>query len=338
MTQLNVGFTLFLSLLLEAIPFLLLGIVISSLLLVLVSDRFVVGIFPTNPIWGAMVGSSLGLLLMGFQYGNVPVARRLLLLGIPAPVAMSFLVAAPTINPITIWLTWNGFSERLEIVFLRIFGAWLIASIIGCVFSGKLGKRSLPTINQKCPHSQRGILNRRFSLLRSGSFLVSATQPDLDRSFCRVGKLSYGYKPPVKLIPFFFHRFGQFFNNTVGELLEFGFVLIIGCAIAALCQIIFPPSPTDIATQAPAFKILSMLAWSKSLSIGATAKTGFAAGIFKQFTTGSLIAFLLFGSIIDLKAIGLLLATFRLRVTIYLLILTWELTFLFALMIDFLSG
>ncbi|BCX06593.1 MAG: hypothetical protein KatS3mg066_0452 [Fischerella sp.] len=135
MNKLNNGFTLFLSLLVEAMPFLLLGVLFSSLLLFFVDERKLVDKMPKNPLLGALVGSMVGFLFPVCECGNVPVARRLLMQGVPTSVAIGFLLAAPTINPIVIWATWTAFRDQPEIVVLRVVFSLSIATIIGFVFS-----------------------------------------------------------------------------------------------------------------------------------------------------------------------------------------------------------
>jgi len=86
--QLNNAVTLFLSLLVEAIPFLLLGVLFSGLLLGFVDERKLVSRIPRNPLLAALMGSSIGFLFPVCECGNVPVARRLLMQGVPAPAAI----------------------------------------------------------------------------------------------------------------------------------------------------------------------------------------------------------------------------------------------------------
>jgi len=91
MNQLHDAFTLFLSLLVEAMPFLLLGTLLSSGLLFLISEKQLISKLPKNPLLGSMVGSCIGFLFPVCECGNVPVARRLLLARVPPSVAISFL-------------------------------------------------------------------------------------------------------------------------------------------------------------------------------------------------------------------------------------------------------
>ena len=141
--QLNNAFTLFLSLLVEAIPFLLLGVLFSVLLLGFVDERKLVSRIPRNPLLGALMGSSIGFLFPVCECGNVPVARRLLMQGVPAPAAIGFLLAAPTINPVVIWATWTAFRDQPEIAVLRVVFSLSIATIIGWVFSAQKDLRPL---------------------------------------------------------------------------------------------------------------------------------------------------------------------------------------------------
>ena len=107
MDQLKYIYTLFVSNLLISLPFLLLGIVISSGLLVFVDEHQLVAKLPRTRILAVIIGSSLGFLLPFGQYGNLPIVRRLLLQGLPIPLCVSFLVASPTVNPFVIYNSWQ---------------------------------------------------------------------------------------------------------------------------------------------------------------------------------------------------------------------------------------
>ena len=56
MVQIHNAFTLFLSLLVEAMPFLLIGVLLSSSLLFLIDERQLIAKLPKNPLLGAVVG------------------------------------------------------------------------------------------------------------------------------------------------------------------------------------------------------------------------------------------------------------------------------------------
>ncbi|RKH76966.1 permease, partial [Corallococcus praedator] len=98
MNRVNSALTLFFSLLVEAMPFLLLGVFFSSLLLLFVDERKLIAAMPKHPLLAAFAGSLIGFLFPVCECGNVPVARRLIVQGAPSAMAIGFLLAAPTVK------------------------------------------------------------------------------------------------------------------------------------------------------------------------------------------------------------------------------------------------
>jgi uncharacterized membrane protein YraQ (UPF0718 family) len=325
MIQLNSTFTLFLSLLLESLPFLLLGILVSSWLLVFVDEHQLVAKLPRNPILGAIVGSSLGMLIPVTQYGNIPVTRRLLMEGVPLSVAVSFFIAAPTINPFTIWLTWKTFPEQPLLLVLRVLLTWVIAVTIATIFSA-YKEKPLPSEAEVTP------LSRRSRLLKSGTFL---RLPPESQPLHRMGSLIYEYKTATSSNQSFPLALSLFLENAVRETVELGSLLLVGCAIAAAGQTFLPQ--TDILSwgQTPPTQILALMLLGFILSLGSSADIFFVTHLTETFLKGALLSFLLFSSIIDLKSLGLIFSTLRLRAALYLIILGAQLTFLLALLLDF---
>ena len=330
MTQLNQAFTLFLSSLVEALPFLLFGIVVSSWLLVFVNEHSLASRFPRHPLLAAFVGSGLGLLLPVFQYGNVPVARRLLLQGVPVSAAISFLVAAPTINIIVIALTWIAFPQRPEIVLLRILFTALIAIIIGWIFSTYQAKQSLSPTDETIEG------NEYSALLQSGSWLIFSPPTETENSLVhQVGKLQYGYQEISKSNQPLSTKLRLFWENTILELIELGAILVVGCAIAAVINLLLSQVQILTGVQTSVTGILITILLATIFSVGSIANTFVGRTFMTTFSSSSVLAFLVWGSIIDLKAIGLMLSTFRLRAVFYLAILALQLTFLLTLLLDF---
>ena len=342
MNQLNNAFTLFLSLLVEAMPFLLIGVLLSGLLLLFVDERKLVAAMPRNPILGAIVGSCGGFLFPVCECGNVPVARRLLLQGAPAPVAIGFLLAAPTINPIVIWSTWVAFRDQPEIVVLRVLFSLGIAILIACVFSAQADLRPLlqPTATRSMPLPVRdrgtGLKSSRAQkegtpmLLQSGSFLLGEPGAPV-RMDTTVLQASLAAAKPTKPLP---DRLRLLLENTVQELRELGGVLVLGSAIAAIIQVAVPREIILSLGQGPITSILAMMLLAVVVSICSTVDSFFALAFASTFTSGSLLAFLVFGPMIDLKAIGLMLSVFKGRAIIYMFALAAQLTFLLTLFIN----
>ena len=100
-----------------------------------VPQRVLFGILPRTPILRRAALSLLGVLLPVCECGNVPLARGLVVRGIAVPDAITFLLAAPILNPITIVVTYQAFGFSDGILFWRVLGGFLIANFVGWLFS-----------------------------------------------------------------------------------------------------------------------------------------------------------------------------------------------------------
>lgn len=340
MNQLHNGFTLFLSLLVEALPFLLLGVLFSGLLLLFVDERKLANSLPRNALLGAFVGSLIGFLFPVCECGNVPVARRLITQGVPTPVAIGFLLAAPTVNPIVIWATWTAFRDQPEIVVLRVILSLSIATIIGWVFSSQADLRPLlqssvanamPTPNQKRRNSWSDQYQEEPvpTLLQSGTFLLSGSGQTIRMDAATLPMTAAVGAP--KSFKSLKYRLSLFLDNSVQELRELGAVLIVGSAIAAAIQVTAPRELILSLGQGPITSIVAMMVLAAVVSICSTVDAFFALSFATAFTPASLLAFLVFGPMIDLKAIGLMFSIFKSRAVIYIFALAAQLTFLFTL-------
>ena len=336
--QLNNAFTLFLSLLVEAMPFLLLGVVFSGLLLLFIDERQLVAKMPKNPLLGAITGSLIGFLFPVCECGNIPVARRLLLQGVPAPVAVGFLLAAPTINPIVIWATWTAFRDQPEIVVLRVVFSLAIAIIIGCVFSAQTDLSTIlqpaiasnwqnVQISPLAPEKPEELIS---PLLTSGTYLLAGAEQPI-RMDATVMQAELAATSPSKPLAY---KLQLFLDNTVQELRELGAVLVVGSAIAAIVQVAVPREAILALGGSPVTSILAMMVLAAVVSICSTVDSFFALSFASVFTSGSLLAFLVFGPMIDLKGVGLMLSIFKPRAVFYLFALAAQLTFLFTLLVN----
>jgi len=333
-TKLNNAFTLFLSLLVEAIPFLILGVLLSSLLLLFVDEKKLISVLPKNPLLGALFGSCAGFLFPVCECGNVPVARRLLMQGAPAPVAIGFLLAAPTINPIVIWSTWVAFREQPEIVFLRVGFSLAIATIIGFIFSTQKDMKPLLqaaiTRGTLIPVEQpQATLSATPALLKSGSYILGGgIIQRLDPTILSNSPQSSASQLSGQ------ERLRLFIENSIQELRELGGVLVLGSAMAACLQVAVPREVIISLGQGPILSIVAMMVLAALVSICSTVDAFFALAFASTFTSGSLLAFLVFGPMVDLKALGLMLSVFKPRAIIYIFAIAAQLTFLFTLFMN----
>ncbi|WP_406248172.1 permease [Microbacterium sp. M] len=129
------GLTLSLSVLIEALPFVILGVVLSIVVQVWLPADAIQRWLPRRAWARRAVLSLLGMLIPVCECGNVPFARGLMMRGLAPAEALTFLMAAPIVNPIVILTTHAAFGWDGGILVARLVGGFLIANLIGWIYS-----------------------------------------------------------------------------------------------------------------------------------------------------------------------------------------------------------
>ncbi len=134
-TRAQDGLTLAISVLIESLPFVALGVVLSIVVQVWVPPGAIERWMPRRAWARRMVLSLLGMLIPVCECGNVPFARGLLMRGFTVPETLTFLIAAPIVNPIVIITTNQAFGFSDGILIARLLGGYAIANLIGWLYS-----------------------------------------------------------------------------------------------------------------------------------------------------------------------------------------------------------
>ena len=137
--------TLAYSVIIESLPFVLLGIVLSIVVQVWIPDTWIIRALPRNATARRIAISFLGVFLPVCECGNLPLARGLVIKGFSVSESMTFLLAAPIVNPITIITTHQAFGFDDGILVARLLGGFAIANLIGWLFSRHPDQDSLLT-------------------------------------------------------------------------------------------------------------------------------------------------------------------------------------------------
>ncbi len=119
---------------LEAGPFLLFGVLVSSVLDVAVAPEHLSRFVPRNRALGLLSGVAFGAAAPLCECGTVPIARGSVSKGLPLSAAIGFLLAAPVINPITVAATYTAFHDDLSILALRVVLGVAVALLVGGLF------------------------------------------------------------------------------------------------------------------------------------------------------------------------------------------------------------
>ncbi|BAU27308.1 hypothetical protein DFP93_102449 [Aneurinibacillus soli] len=123
--------TIFLSIVLESLPFIVIGALLSSFIQHLVPRRLLFRLLPKSRPLAVVYAAFLGFVFPVCDCGTVPVARSLIHKGMPVSAAITFVLAAPVTNPLTLAATYAAFGGRLNMLLIRLGAALLISILIG---------------------------------------------------------------------------------------------------------------------------------------------------------------------------------------------------------------
>jgi hypothetical protein len=123
--------TVFVSIVIQATPFLVLGVVISAAIAVFVPPTFFARALPSRPVLAVPVAGMAGMALPGCECGSVPIAGGLIRRGVTPAAAFAFLLSAPAINPVVLVSTAVAFPGNPEMVFARFVASAVTAVLMG---------------------------------------------------------------------------------------------------------------------------------------------------------------------------------------------------------------
>lgn len=286
MERLATAWAIFQGLLLEAIPFLLLGVVIAGLARWFVPQTAWIKRLPDHPLLAPITGALMGFALPACECGNVPVARRMLASGAPLGTALGFLFAAPVLNPIVLASTWAAFPDQPWLLIARPLGAFGLAVMLSLTLS----QLREPQLLERALLSERRMnqpLNQ-VGLLQRNSGLLGLSSPQQSRA-------TASERPTG----------GQVLEQSCREFLDLLSLLLLGCLIAAAVQTWLPRSWLLTVGGAPTGSILALMLLAVVVSVCSSVDAFLALGFAAQVTPGALLAFLLLGPVVDLKLAGL---------------------------------
>ncbi len=267
----------FLSILLEGIPFLLGGALLSGLLEEFLPQSLMTRLLPKNPRLAVIVSGLLGLIFPVCECGIVPVVRRLMRKGLPVSCGITYMLAAPIVNPLVIFSTLAAFRGQgaIEMAVLRFALGLSVAVLAGWI------------VTHLAPSS---IL--RPELLASGEgehhhHHGEASRSMLDRLQNAAGVATRDF---LDVAVYFVIGAGvaSFFSTTINQ------------------EIIFPLASN------PILSIASLMGLASVLSVCSTTDA-FIAATLTTFPMAAKLAFLVFGPMLDFKLIFLYSAAFSKR-------------------------
>lgn len=260
----------FLGIILQAVPFLLIGVLLSSAIQVFVSREVIERRFPKSFGKGALVAILGGFCLPVCDCASIPIFRSLVKKGIPIPTAVIFMTVTPIINPVVILSTWYAFGS-IKIVAGRMCFGIIAAILIGLAFAIRPPKGEVLS---------DGVLD--------GLMCSCGCYEDMEAANTIRGKLDM----------FMRHSQAEFFN--VGK------YLVIGTFVSAVFQTMGTGIFTARSGAGQAVSIVVMMLMAFVLSLCSSSDAVVARSFSNQFPLSAIMGFLVFGPMMDIKNVMML--------------------------------
>ena len=281
--------TLSLGIIIEALPFVMLGLFFSIIVRLWLPHDWLLKYLPKQPFLRRALISLLGVFMPVCECGNVPLARGLLAKGLTPAESLTFLLAAPILNPVTIITTQQAFSDDNTVLIARILGGFLIANLIGWIYSS----------------------TRQDAMLRPEFIAICKEKKDNSNRL-------------VEALNFFKHETRSMMP-----------ALVIGAMVAGFIQVVVPRETILLLGNSPAWSVLVMAVLAFVVSICSSVDAFFALAFRGSFTSGSLVSFLTFGPMIDVKMLSLMRTTYRRNILLQVSVLVFLMSTLIGLVVNY---
>ena len=371
---------IFLSILLEALPFVLIGTIVSSLIEIFVSREWLTEHLPKRSWFAFLVAGLAGIIFPICECAIVPVMRRLVKKGMPVGVAVTFMLATPTINPVVLLSTRFAFLNNFYFPLLRGVFGYLTAIAVGllitflsdkeelktagAVWQGEAGKHDHDAEETEyeescaCGHSHGQGKHQHGGYDHDGeteqheescacghshghgkhqhnedSAAVTEIGDEHDHEHgaaCSCGHVHATKRDkPLQIVK-------SILDHTSHELYEVGRFLILGVLISAAMQTFVPKQYFLALSQNPALSITAMMLLAFVLSLCSEADAFVAASFQGGLPNSAILAFLLFGPMMDIKNMLMLTQGFRMKFIIRLILTIAVVVFIFSSLSAFL--
>jgi uncharacterized protein len=280
--------TVFISILIEALPFVLIGVLIAGVIQMFVTEEMVARIMPKNKFLAVLFAAFLGAVFPACECGIVPITRRLIAKGVPVFAAIPFMLTGPIINPVVLFSTYVAFGNQWDVMIYRGGLAMIVAVLVGFFLA-------IQFKNAKVLKNEIGVLSRNQGSIETAA-AISAT-PSLS----------------------FFNKLKGTFVHAVEEFFSVGKYLVIGALIAAGMQTYVKTSTLLAIGQGEVSSSLVMMGLAFVLSLCSEADAFIASSFQSTFTIGSIVAFLVYGPMLDIKNVLMMLAAFKKKLVLSLI-------------------
>jgi len=286
-TSMRMFALVFLSIILEALPFMLVGSLIGGIIEEFVNrDKFMARL-PRRSLTTVCLAAALGIVFPVCECAIVPVVRRLVRKGLPLSAAVAYLLGGPIVNPIVVVSTLMAYKFNWTVPAIRLAAGYLIAVVVGLV------------------------MGRLFS--HRNAFL------ETHESHVHAYACGHAHSPETHGRPRpFFGRLVASVRHASDDFLAVAHYLVIGAAIAALAQTIVDRRIFLSYASLPLLPSLLMVLLAILLNLCSEADAFIAASFQGLLPLPAQMAFMITGPVFDLKLLLMYRKLFRRRAIIFL--------------------
>lgn len=290
---------IFISILIEALPFVLLGCLISGLIHSFLTVDVVKKYLPQNKFLSICTGSLIGVLFPSCECGIVPISHQFIRKGIPPHTAFAFMLTAPIINPIVIFSTYIAFSNSWTFPLLRVAGSLLVSIVVGtwmAYFYKDDIIKDLPEEAHAAEHQHTDAKNAAAVLAFAAdkAHLEDASKAPVQPA----AAISTALPSKTKS---FFDSLWESLEHAVEEFFDTGRYLIFGALVASAMQVYLKTSLLLQMGSTKLTSILVLLLLACILSLCSEADAFIGSSLLGLFGPASITAFLVFGPMVDIK-------------------------------------
>lgn len=315
--------TVFTGIVLQAVPFMLFGALVSSTLYVFVPDRLLIKVFPKRYGIGFLTALFAGALFPVCECAAVPLMRSLMKKGVAMPIAVTFMLASPIVNPISIVSTLYAFPQQPSVALYRLYFGLTIAFCIGLLLlfypEEKYLKEDFDAEAAIQSYTLTGV-DKAFRLITGRTAAQSSRTDSQSDNFGDNTVRSNTQRLKSKLYALLMHTCSEFFTT--------GPFLILGAFITALIRAAIPQEFFGITSGSAAGSLLVMMLFAFVFSACSTSDAFIARSFLNRFPFGSILGFLVYGPMMDIKNLFMLLSLFKKRFVIELTLIITAINFI----------
>ena len=272
---------LFSSIVLEALPFMLIGALAGGFIEEFVSRERLAAVLAKCGIFTVFIAASIGILFPVCECAIVPVVRRLARKGLPVSAVIAFLLAAPIVNPVVAASTAVAYKLDFSVVAYRLILGYLIAVGIGFIFEKMADGENVfvkgirDEAGETCHHEEHDHSH--------------------DECSCGCGHNHTGHGKPIT------DRLLSSMQHAGSDFMAVGHYLVIGAFIAAAAQTFIGRSALLSLTSNPILMIPVMMVFAIILNLCSEADAFIAASLRSLVPFPAQLAFMLCGPMFDIK-------------------------------------